>query len=108
MLQDSARGPGRRRGPRAQSFTQRSPRGERHRTQMSTSRPGINWLNTFVLLLAVPAQAAQETPASPPPLPVGLQITRAAGPIVVDGLLEDEGWKGAPRVETWFETNPGD
>jgi hypothetical protein len=75
---------------------------------MPTRRPRTNWLNAFVLLLAVPARAAQETPASPPPLPVGLQITRAAGPIVVDGLLEDEGWKGAPRVETWFETNPGD
>lgn len=35
-------------------------------------------------------------------------IARAAGPIVVDGELSDEGWRDAAKVETWFETNPGD
>ena len=35
-------------------------------------------------------------------------ITRAAGPIVIDGDLSDEGWRGATRVERWYEINPGD
>lgn len=37
-----------------------------------------------------------------------IHITRAAGPITVDGDLSDPGWKGAVRLETWYETNPGD
>ena len=37
-----------------------------------------------------------------------IRISRAAGPIAVDGDLADAGWDGATRVETWYETNPGD
>jgi len=37
-----------------------------------------------------------------------LTISRVARPIVVDGKLDDEAWRGAARVDTWFETNPGD
>ncbi|HEX4964999.1 MAG TPA: DUF5916 domain-containing protein [Thermoanaerobaculia bacterium] len=37
-----------------------------------------------------------------------IHITRAAGPIEVDGNLDDPGWKGAARLETFYETNPGD
>ncbi|HET7745649.1 MAG TPA: DUF5916 domain-containing protein, partial [Vicinamibacteria bacterium] len=37
-----------------------------------------------------------------------LTIGRAAGPIAVDGRLDDAGWKGVSAVETWYETNPGD
>ncbi|MCL4818232.1 MAG: carbohydrate binding family 9 domain-containing protein [Vicinamibacteria bacterium] len=37
-----------------------------------------------------------------------LQIRRAAGPIEIDGKLDDAGWQGALRVDDWFETNPGD
>ncbi|HEX9492560.1 MAG TPA: carbohydrate binding family 9 domain-containing protein, partial [Thermoanaerobaculia bacterium] len=37
-----------------------------------------------------------------------IQISRAAGPIKVDGDLSDPGWKGATRVDQWYETNPGD
>jgi Domain of unknown function (DUF5916) len=37
-----------------------------------------------------------------------IEIRRAAGPIEVDGVLEDPGWQGAARVETWFENDPGD
>ncbi|HEV7786384.1 MAG TPA: DUF5916 domain-containing protein, partial [Thermoanaerobaculia bacterium] len=37
-----------------------------------------------------------------------IHITRAAGPIEVDGNLDDPGWKGAARVDTFYETNPGD
>ncbi|MEP6800733.1 MAG: DUF5916 domain-containing protein [Acidobacteriota bacterium] len=37
-----------------------------------------------------------------------IHITRAAGPITIDADLSDPGWKNATRIETWFETNPGD
>ncbi len=37
-----------------------------------------------------------------------IRISRAAGPIAVDGDLGDEGWKGASPIETFYETNPGD
>ncbi|HEY1913203.1 MAG TPA: DUF5916 domain-containing protein, partial [Vicinamibacterales bacterium] len=37
-----------------------------------------------------------------------LTITRATGPITVDGDLSDEGWKGATRIDKWYETQPGD
>jgi len=41
----------------------------------------------------------------PPP---SFAIQRAQGPITIDGDLSDPGWKGATKVETWYETNPGD
>jgi hypothetical protein len=45
-------------------------------------------------------------------IPLGAEepivIQRARGPINIDGALDDPGWEGATRVETWFETNPGD
>jgi hypothetical protein len=73
------------------------------------------WLNVFVLLAAAVAEGTQgasptvpPSPSpSPPPLP-SLRIARAAGAIAVDGVLDDAGWASAPKVETWFETNPGD
>ena len=37
-----------------------------------------------------------------------IRIARTAGPIVVDGDLSDAGWKGATKIDTWYETNPGD
>ena len=65
---------------------------------------------------AAPPAPAQEPPAAAPAAPVApahgtddpISIHRAAGPIVVDGDLDDEGWKGASRVDVWYETNPGD
>lgn len=41
------------------------------------------------------------------PLPA-LSIARVQEPIVVDGSINDAAWRGASRIETWFETNPGD
>ena len=35
-------------------------------------------------------------------------ITRARGAIVIDGTLNDEGWRDAVRIEKWYETTPGD
>ena len=37
-----------------------------------------------------------------------IHITRATGPILVDGDLSDPGWQGATKIEKFFETNPGD
>jgi hypothetical protein len=35
-------------------------------------------------------------------------ITRATGPIRVDGDLSDEAWRDAIRIDTWYEVQPGD
>ena len=35
-------------------------------------------------------------------------ITRAKAPITIDGVLNDEGWRDAVRIERWYEINPGD
>jgi hypothetical protein len=45
-------------------------------------------------------------PASTAGAPI--HISRAAGRIVIDGDLSDEGWKNAEPVERWYETQPGD
>jgi hypothetical protein len=37
-----------------------------------------------------------------------IRISRAAGSVAVDGDLSDEGWRGATRVEKFYEINPGD
>jgi hypothetical protein len=66
-----------------------------------TRLPRFNWLNVIVLGITGAASGA-EPEAAP------LAIHRAAGPIAVDGDLSDEGWKGALRVDTWYEVNPGD
>lgn len=64
---------------------------------------------TLFLLLALSpgcSLLAEQAPLEPPPAP--LHIARATGPIEVDGQLGDPGWNGATRVETFYETNPGD
>lgn len=58
----------------------------------------------IVLLVAAPALA--EGPQSPET--VSIAIRRLQTPIVVDGQLSDDGWREAARIETWYETNPGD
>ncbi|HVR98748.1 MAG TPA: DUF5916 domain-containing protein [Thermoanaerobaculia bacterium] len=37
-----------------------------------------------------------------------IRLSRAAGEITVDGELGDPGWQGATRIDTFYETNPGD
>src|SRR6476659_5686787 len=64
-------------------------------------------------LLAVLAAAfvVCSAQAQPPALDSGageIHITRAAGPIEVDGNLGDPGWQGAVRIDEFYETNPGD
>lgn len=61
---------------------------------------GLTSLLAFGLAAAV-AGAENWTPPS-------IVIRRATGPIVVDGDLSEEAWKGAEPIEAWYETNPGD
>ena len=67
-------------------------------------RPAL--LLLFAALIPVRPLLAAQAPPEPPPEP--LHIARAAGPIEVDGQLGDAGWNGATRVETFYETSPGD
>jgi len=50
-----------------------------------------------------PAALAQSEPPA-----TTLRIARAQGTITIDGDLSDPAWRAAPRVDTWFETNPAD
>ncbi len=60
----------------------------------------------LALALLPCALRGQETPPARGGPPI--EIRRAAGAIEVDGVLDDPGWQGAARVETWFENDPGD
>ena len=57
----------------------------------------------LVLVLCAGSAAGKE-----PTKGAEIRIARAAGPIVIDGDLDDVGWQGATRVENWYETNPSD
>ena len=62
---------------------------------------------TFVgaaFLCAAPAARAQALDSGAGEI----HITRATGPIEVDGSLNDPGWQGAVRIDEFYETNPGD
>ena len=56
-------------------------------------------------LLSAPA-AGQEKPYVPVYHPE-LKISRAAGPIEIDGDLGDAGWSGAAKIGNFAEHNPG-
>jgi hypothetical protein len=59
----------------------------------------------LLLAMALPPAAAQDyTPVYHPEL----TVTRAAGPIEIDGALDDAGWHGASRAGNFAEHNPGD
>jgi hypothetical protein len=53
-----------------------------------------------LLTALVGARVSAEEPPPPPPL----TVTRAPGPITVDGDLSDPGWVGAASIETFYET----
>ena len=69
---------------------------------MRTRRRDVVMGLGFAIVVAAPLEA-QSTLAGDT-----ISITRAAGAITVDGDLSDEGWRGATRVEKWYEVNPGD
>jgi Domain of unknown function (DUF5916) len=53
------------------------------------------------------AEAPASEPAAGPLIPPTLQIQRRAGPIAIDGVLDDAGWLDIAPIDEWFETNPG-
>jgi hypothetical protein len=57
-------------------------------------------LGGCVLTWAIHPAAAEVTPP--------LDLTRPPGEIVLDGRLDDAGWKGAASTDTFYETQPGD
>ena len=63
-------------------------------------------LNAAACICAARLGLAADPPAAVEVPPI--TVSRAAGPIAIDGALDDAGWRGAARVETWFESNPGD
>src|SRR5262249_54274104 len=65
---------------------------------------GRKALWVILSLTALPEAAAAAAPNEIPEI----RISRASAPIVIDGDLSDEGWKGATKIEKFFETNPGD
>ncbi|MFI5120128.1 MAG: DUF5916 domain-containing protein [Thermoanaerobaculia bacterium] len=65
---------------------------------------GRPWGTVVLSLLISAGNAAGSEPAKGPEIRIG----RTTGPITIDGDLDDAGWQGATRVETWYETNPGD
>lgn len=62
----------------------------------------------YLLALLVARTLTGEHPAAPQPGIPEIRISRAAGAITIDGDLSDPGWRGATRVDTWYEINPGD
>ncbi len=63
----------------------------------------------YIPILLAFACAASSLGAQAAPEPAEeIRISRAAGPIEVDGSLGDAGWNGAARVDTFYEINPGD
>lgn len=69
-----------------------------------TSGSAWRTATAFALVVALPAAGSAQSALSGDPI----SITRAPGPIAIDGDLSDEGWQQATRVDTWYEINPGD
>lgn len=66
-------------------------------------------IRLFVLLAVVFefGRVASVCGQSMPPIP-SVHITRASGPIKIDGDLSDEAWRTATRVDKFYEIQPGD
>ncbi len=64
------------------------------------------WTRALVLGFAIgfPAHAAAQSSLAGDPI----RISRAVGGVTIDGDLSDEGWRGATKIEKWYETQPGD
>ncbi len=68
----------------------------------SVLRP-LAWLGCALAaggLLAAPLTASEPSPT--------IHITRATGPITIDGGLGDPGWQGVPAISTFYETKRSD
>ncbi len=61
----------------------------------------------LLCLAAAPVRAVADAEFIPVYHPQ-LETTRAAGPITIDGVLDDPGWQGIPRADNFAEHSPGD
>ena len=67
-------------------------------------------MRRIALAILVTAVAASSFAQAPPPAPLPpppINIHRAEGAIVVDGNLDDAGWKNAAVIDRFYETSPG-
>lgn len=65
----------------------------------------------ILLVLAIPAAWAkqgEQQPATEPPSRPPYAVSRATGPIKVDGNLDDAAWQAATVVELAYETRPAE
>ncbi len=81
----------------------------------STARARPRFLAAAALAAALAGSALAQTPQSPPPAAPAaapslrqFQVTRAATPVKVDGVLDDEAWKTATVIDLPYEWFPGD
>jgi hypothetical protein len=58
----------------------------------------------FIVAMSAVVAAGEPEPSIPPPVP----LSRASGPILIDGDISDPGWTGAAVIDTFFETVFGD
>jgi hypothetical protein len=73
----------------------------------SVSHPAFRATCRALAVLALCLPAVTTHAADPVPGPP-LSIQRAAGPITIDGVLDDAGWQNVTGVTQWFETRVGD
>jgi hypothetical protein len=57
------------------------------------------------MLTVCAAAFGADQPAAPTPVKPSFHVTRAAGPITVDGKLDEPAWQSATRIDQWWETN---
>jgi hypothetical protein len=72
---------------------------------MPPSRVGIRVL-AWLIVAALPPSRAFAAP--PPQNGDEVTISRLRGKIVIDGNLDDDGWRSVTPITKWYETNPGD
>ena len=74
--------------------------------QYSRLGPSILAFALALMLVSAPVTGADSTYARV--YTPKLEISRTPGPIEIDGELDDAGWRGAARINRFFEHNPGD
>lgn len=83
-----------------------------------TSRARTRFLAAGWLAVALAGSALAQQPQQPPPSPPAatptapplrqFPVTRAATPVKIDGVLDDEAWKTATVIDLPYEWFPGD